>query len=159
MVSLKPITSVSQKKTKKMTLSSTNPKGKNGSSQLSQSKNGKDSKKKTSKPSTGDSRGNPLGNKKMSIPDELLPEFCRRIGANGTNERMKVINDFVKDYPKTSVRQVTLKFAELVTKEKPDYVEALEKKAGRAFSFFLRPKYYHLLPDNERPDEWEKYKK
>lgn len=157
MVSLNPTTPTSLKKPKKTTISSTNSKGKNGSSQVTQTKPGKENKKKQS---IGDNaRGNPLGNKKMSIPDNLLPEFCRRIGANGTNERMKVINEFVKDYPKTSVRQVTLKFAELVTKEKPDYVEALEKKAGRAFSFFLRPKYYHLLPEDERPENWEKYKK
>jgi SWI/SNF-related matrix-associated actin-dependent regulator of chromatin subfamily A member 5 len=46
------------------------------------------------------------GNKRMSIPEELFPEFCRLIGATGTAQRMKLINDFVEKYPDVSVRQV-----------------------------------------------------
>lgn len=159
MVSVKSNGSSATKKIiKKSTGAIGNAKGTSLSLQGSQGKSGKDAKKKPLRPSIGENnRGNPLGNKKMSVPDDLLPDFCRRIGARGTNERMKVINSFVKDHPKTSVRQVTLKFAELVTKDKPDCVEALEKKSGRAFSFFLRPKFYHMLPENERPENWEKY--
>ena len=157
-VAVKPSGSNSAKKVKKTSTNVGNAKMKQSSS--STQKNSKQNKKKPLRPSIGENnRGNPLGNKKMSVPDDLLPDFCRRISAKGTNERMKVINGFVKDHPKTSVRQVTLKFAELVTKEKPDCVETPEKKAGRAFNFFLRPKYYHLLPDDERPQNWKMYAK
>ena len=40
----------------------------------------------------------------MAVPEEVLPELCRRIGANGTHERLKLINEFVKDHPMTSIR-------------------------------------------------------
>ena len=97
------------------------------------------------------------GNKRMSIPDELFPEFCRRISAQGTGERMKLINQFAEDYPTVSVRQVTLRLGEITTKELPECVEPPEKKAGRAFMFYLRPKFYKFLPEDERPNEWERY--
>ena len=32
-----------------------------------------------------------------------------------------------------------------------------EKKQGRAFMFYLRPKFYKYLPPDERPNDWEKY--
>lgn len=98
------------------------------------------------------------GNKRMSIPEELFPEFCRLIGAHGTGERMKLINDFVEENQSVSVRQVTMKFAEVSTKTRPECIPEPEKKSGRAFMFFLRPRFYHLLPEDERPDRWEFYK-
>lgn len=112
-------------------------------------------KKKISPP------GNPLGNKRMSVPDELLPDFCRRIGAHVTRKRMPTINAFVKDHPEVSIRQVTFKFADITTKYLPGCIPKPEKPKGkgRAFTFFLRPRFYHLLPENERPPEWEKYAK
>lgn len=104
-------------------------------------------------------RGNPLGNKRMSVPEELVPDLCRRIGAQGTNKRMKVINDFARDHPSTSVRQVTFKFSEVVTRILPECVPMPEKRFGRAVSFYLRPRFYHYLPAEERPNNWEKYAK
>lgn len=101
--------------------------------------------------------GNPLGNKRMAVTDEGLRELCQIIGPQGTNERMRVINDFAKAHPETSVRQVTIRFGEIVTKYLPACVEPPEKKAGRAVTFFLRPRLYHYLAENERPLNWEKY--
>jgi hypothetical protein len=97
------------------------------------------------------------GNKRMSIPEELFPEFCKRIGANGTGERMKLINQFAEDHPTVSVRQVTLRLGEITTKDMPACVEAPEKKNGRAFMFYLRPRFYKFLPEDERPKGWENY--
>ena len=100
------------------------------------------------------------GNKRMAIPDEHFPEFCRRIGANGTAERMKLINQFAEEHPTVSVRQVTLKLGEITTKTVPGCITQpaeREKKAGRAFVFYLRPRYYKYLPPEERPADWEKY--
>jgi hypothetical protein len=96
------------------------------------------------------------GNKRMSIPDELIPEFCRRIGAHSTGERMKLINAFVDENPSISVRQVTIKFSEVTTRKVPSWMPTPEKK-GRAFMFYLRGRYYHLLEENERPENWQKY--
>lgn len=95
------------------------------------------------------------GNKRMSIPDDLLPEFCRRIGAHGTGERVNVINKFVEDNPAISIRQVTLKLSEITTRERPPWVPEPDKKQGRAFMFYLRPRFYPLLPENERPEGWQ----
>merc|ERR1712048_1151433 len=105
--------------------------------------------------------GNPLGNKRMSVPKELLPELCSIIGSRGTRKRMEVINNFVKDHPLVSIRQVTLKFSELTTRHPPGCVPEPEKikGTGRAFLFFLRPRFYYLLPEKERPRNWEKYAK
>lgn len=114
-------------------------------------------KKKKKLSSTFTNRVTSLGNKRMSIPDELLPEFCRMIGATGTNERVRVINQFALEHPETSVRQVTFKFSEVTTRTLPGCVPEQEKKGGRAFMFYLRPRYYHLLPEGERPNDWEKY--
>jgi hypothetical protein len=97
------------------------------------------------------------GNKRMSIPEELFPDFCRRIGANGTGERMKLINQFAEENPTVSVRQVTLRLGEITTKDLPKCVEPPEKKTGRAFMFYLRPRFYKYLPEGERPDGWEQY--
>lgn len=96
------------------------------------------------------------GNKRMSIPDALFPEFCRRIGAHGTGERMKLINAFVEEHPSISVRQVTIKFSEITTRTMPSWMPVPEKK-GRAFMFYLRGRFYHLLPEDERPENWQKY--
>jgi len=112
-----------------------------------------ENKKKISPP------GNPLGNKRMSVPDELLPDFCARIGASGTRKRMQTINDFVKDHSSVSIRQVTFKFSEITTKNLPSCIPKPEKTKGkgRAFTFFLRPRFYHLLPVDQRPEDWERY--
>lgn len=96
------------------------------------------------------------GNKRMAIPDEHFPEFCRRIGAMGTGERMKLINQFAEEHPTVSVRQVTLKLGEITTKEMPACVKPPDKKNGRAFMFYLRPRFYKFLPADERPEGWEK---
>ena len=89
------------------------------------------------------------GNKRMTIPEELFPEFCRRISASGTGERMNVINRFVDDHPTISVRQVTLRLTEITTRVKPACVPESKdksKKGGRAFMFYLRPCFYKYLP-------------
>ena len=92
----------------------------------------------------------------MSIPKELFPEFCQRIGATGTAQRMKLINKFVEDYPDISVRQVTLKFSDVTTKDCPAGIQPPEKKSGRAFQFYLRPKFYCVLrPEDMKPEGWE----
>jgi hypothetical protein len=78
---------------------------------------------------------------------------------HGTGERMSVINKFVADNPVVSVRQVTLKFSEVTTRDRPQCVpeKKLSKKVGRAFMFYLRPRFYRYLPPDERPVDWEKY--
>ncbi len=96
------------------------------------------------------------GNKRMSIPDDAFPEFCRRIGVHGTGERRKLINDFAEEHPTTSVRQVTIKLGEITQKEPPPCVDMTGRKV-RAFMFYLRPKFYKFLPPDERPKDWEKY--
>jgi SWI/SNF-related matrix-associated actin-dependent regulator of chromatin subfamily A member 5 len=108
-------------------------------------------KKKISPP------GNPLGNKKMSVPDELLPFLCKRVTAEGTRKRMQVIQDFSKEHPAVSIRQVTFKFTDITTKDRPACVPEAEKPKGkgRAFIFYLRPRFYNLLPEDERPKNWE----
>jgi hypothetical protein len=99
------------------------------------------------------------GNKRMKIPDELFPEFCRRVSAYGTGERMKVINAFVDDHHSVSVRQVTMRFSEVTTRERPGCIPDVKfvKKTGRAFMFYLRPCFYKYLPPSERPVDWEQY--
>jgi hypothetical protein len=97
------------------------------------------------------------GNKRMTIPDELFPDFCHRIGAEGTGERMKLINQFVEENPTISVRQVTMRLAEITTRDRPECISASERKGGRAFIFYLRPCFYKHLPPDERPEGWEKY--
>jgi len=105
-------------------------------------------------------RNTSQGNKPMAIPANIFPEFCRRIGASGTGGRMKLINKFVEDYPHISVRQVTLRFCDITTRERPECVTEIKvppKKVGRAFMFFLRPAFYKYLPESERPTDWERY--
>ncbi|CAB9513014.1 ISWI chromatin-remodeling complex ATPase ISW2 [Seminavis robusta] len=97
------------------------------------------------------------GNKRMAIPDEVFPEFCRRIGAAGTGERNTLINQFVEDNPTISLRQVSIKMSEITTKDRPAWIPPPEKKGGRAFMFYLRPRHYKHLPPNERPEGWEVY--
>lgn len=100
------------------------------------------------------------GNKRMMIPDEVFPEFCRRIG-QGTGNRVQLINQFVEDYPTISARQVTLKFAEVCARNRPECVEPesaqKKKKMGRTFMFYLRPCYYKHLNPEQRPNDWETY--
>jgi len=99
------------------------------------------------------------GNKRMAIPEDLLPHLCRKIGAHGTRKRMQTIEDFCKAYPTVSVRQATFKFADITTLTRPACIPEPPKPKGkgRAFLFLLRPRFYHLLPENERPLDWEKY--
>jgi SLIDE len=98
------------------------------------------------------------GNKKMSIPEDLFPEFCRRITAGGTWEREKFAKDFAADHPTVSMRQVSMKLTEVTTRDRPACVEETVKKAGtRAITFYLRPRYYKYLPEDERPPDWERY--
>jgi hypothetical protein len=97
------------------------------------------------------------GNKRMAIPVELFPDFCGRISAEGTGERMKLINQFADEHPTISVRQVTIRLGEITTRELPACVKPPEKKNGRAFMFYLRPRFYKYLSADERPEEWEKY--
>jgi len=102
------------------------------------------------------------GNKRMSIPEEHFPDFCRRISANGTGQRMNLINKFSEENPTVSVRQVTIRFGEITTKDRPACIKPVdnkdrEKKVGRAFTFYLRPRFYKYLPPDERPDNWETY--
>ena len=98
------------------------------------------------------------GNKRMSIPDELFPDLCRRVSANGTSERARIITQFVEENPTISNRQVTIRMGEITTRDKPDCIaEAPAKKSGRSFVFYLRPMFYKFLPEDERPADWEKY--
>uniref|UniRef100_A0A7S3DQ23 Uncharacterized protein n=1 Tax=Entomoneis paludosa TaxID=265537 RepID=A0A7S3DQ23_9STRA len=96
------------------------------------------------------------GNKRMSIPDELFPEFCRRISAEGTSERQNLINRFIEENPTISNRQVTMKMAEVTTRTRPACVPTPQKKCSR-FMIFLRPAFYKYLPEEERPENWEAY--
>jgi SWI/SNF-related matrix-associated actin-dependent regulator of chromatin subfamily A member 5 len=96
------------------------------------------------------------GNKRMSIPDEDFPEFCRRIGAHGTGERMKVINQFVDEHPTTSIRQVTLTLGRITCKDPPACVDMTGRKI-RPFMFYLRPRFYKYLPPGDRPKDWERF--
>mmetsp|Transcript_17420 Transcript_17420/g.37613 ORF Transcript_17420/g.37613 Transcript_17420/m.37613 type:complete len:1527 (-) Transcript_17420:110-4690(-) len=102
-------------------------------------------------------KGASKGSIPMSLPERLLPEFCSRITANGTNQRMEVINGFTKDHPETSARQATIKFADLTTKDRPSCVPPPGKKVGkgRSVTFYVRPRFYHMLPEEERPTGWE----
>jgi len=118
-------------------------------------------KKSTEKNSNGEAkprRVTSLGNKRMDVTDEMMPELCRRIGIQGTNKRMDLINQFALDYPDASVRQITLKFADIVTKVLPECVPPVtEKRKGKGTVFYLRPRMYRLLPAADRPDDWEAY--
>lgn len=102
-------------------------------------------------------KGASKGSIPMSLPERLLPEFCSRITANGTNQRMDIINGFTKNHPETSARQATIKFTDLTTKDRPPCVPPPGKKIGkgRSVRFYLRPRFYHMLPEDERPDGWE----
>jgi len=101
-----------------------------------------------------------LGNKRMSVSDDTLPDLCRRIGIQGTNKRMDLINKFASDYPDASVRQVTIKFSEITVKVRPACVEKRPKesvkKKGKGTVFYLRPRMYKYLPEEERPKvDWQ----
>lgn len=130
--------STSSKKTKKST-SKTSSSSKGGG--------GKSPKNMMIKKSNGQlkARITSNGNKKMSIPDDVFPELCRRISANGTGERVSLINKFCEDYPTISMRQVTLKLSEITTRE----------RVNGKFIFYLRPRFYPLLPEEERPSGWK----
>lgn len=103
--------------------------------------------------------GSRLGSKPMAVPEELIPVLVQRISINGTDRRIKLIDEFVKDYPDTSNRQVTFKVAELTTKDKPACAPDPKRRdgPGRAVHFYLRPRFYHMLPEADRPEGWEKY--
>jgi len=99
------------------------------------------------------------GNKRMSIPDDIFPEFCRRIGANGNASRTSLVNEFVDENPTISARQVTLRLNEITTKDRPACVPEAppEKKKGPKFMFYLRPCFYKYLQEDQRPDGWEEH--
>ncbi len=110
-----------------------------------------------SSPSYIKPKGASKGSTPMAMPEHLLPVFARLISANGTSQRMDVINGFIKDHPETSARQATIKFTELTTKDRPSCISLPDKKTGkgRQVTFYVRPRHYHMLPDEERPDGWE----
>lgn len=147
------------KKRKTEQAASSSKKGSKKSTATASTASGKKSPKLMIKKADGQlkQRVTSNGNKRMAIPEELVPEFCRRIGVNGTGERVAVINQFVEDHPTISIRQVTLKMTEMTMRERPAWVPEHTRKqgAGRAFMFYLRPRYYHYLPEDERPDNWE----
>jgi len=99
--------------------------------------------------------GRGKGSIPMSIPESLMPEFCRRISAAGTRARLDVINGFAKDYPETSMRQAQIKFTEVTTRDRPPCIPPPGKTTGRSILFYLRPRYYHMLEECERPENWE----
>ena len=121
----------------------------------------KEKKKPGPKPkkveSKGDSEKRKSGGFKMSVPEELLPEFAKLIGVDGTNMRNDIINDFTASHPNTSARQVTIKFAEMATKNRPETAKEAPKQGGRgrAVWYYLRPIFYYLLDESERPEGWE----
>ena len=86
-----------------------------------------------------------------------MPIFCQLISANGTDRRMDVINEFIKDHPVTSARQATQRFTEFTVKDRPSCVPPPGKKSGkgRTVMFYLRPRMYPMLPEEERPYGWE----
>lgn len=112
-------------------------------------------------PGKAPGRGPGKGSTPMTIPDELLPEYCRRITAEGTDARMEIINGFAQDHPQVSIRQSTIKFIDLTTKDRPSCLGDFQKEdrkgmgKGRKVKFYLRPKFYHLLDHEKRPQGWE----
>lgn len=128
---------------------------------IESAKNPAPAKKQKKKPASSLAKTNPnhKGSIRMAVTDELLPELCRRIGSNGTNKRMKTIEEFSRDFPGASVRQVTFKFAEITTRDRPSCVTAKPERSGpgRSFDFYLCPRLYHLLPEDERPQDWETF--
>ena len=105
----------------------------------------------------GESEKKKSGGFKMSVPENLLPEFAKLIGVDGTNMRNDIINDFTASHPNTSARQVTIKFSEMATKKRPETAKEAPKQGGRgrAVWYYLRPMFYHLLEESERPSGWE----
>lgn len=112
-------------------------------------------------PGKAPGRGPGKGSVPMTIPDSLLPEYCRRITAEGTDARMDVINGFAQDHNQVSIRQSTIKFVELTTKDRPPCLGDIKKEdrkgmgKGRKVKFYLRPKFYHMLLESDRPEGWE----
>lgn len=98
------------------------------------------------------------GNKRMVVPEDLVPDLCRRISAHGTGERIKLIEKFAEDHPGVSMRQITFKFSELATRSRPSCIDKPPKnakKGGRSFMFYLRPAFYRHLAPEDRPENWE----
>eukprot|EP00986_Skeletonema_menzelii_P002857 scaffold833_cov145-Skeletonema_menzelii.AAC.17 len=112
-------------------------------------------------PGKAPGRGPGKGSVPMTIPDSLLPEYCRRITAEGTDARMDVINGFAQDHPQVSIRQSTIKFVDLTTKDRPTCLGEIKREdrkgmgKGRKVKFYLRPKFYHMLDEGARPEGWE----
>jgi hypothetical protein len=49
-----------------------------------------------------------------------------------------------------------MKFTEITTKDCPTGITPPEKRSGRAFQFYLRPKFYsYLRPEDRKPENWE----
>lgn len=97
------------------------------------------------------------GNKRMAIPEELFPEFCQLVTADGVWKRDQLVSDFVSNHPTISMRQVNMKLAEITTRNRPDCVSEPRGKVGRAVTFYLRPRYYKYLEEDQRPRDWERY--
>ena len=152
---------VSGRKKAKKRKAETSPPKKPETTSTQKAKQSGPSKKKVKLMKTSDgqlkNRVTSQGNKRMFVPDELVPELCRRISATGTGERMKVIQKFAEDHPTVSQRQVTIKFAEIAVRERPPCIPDVKfvKKAGRAFMFYLRPAFYKHLAPEDRPENWE----
>lgn len=91
------------------------------------------------------------GNKRMSIPDELFPEFCRKIGPHGNASRTSLVNSWIEEHPTISARQVTLRLNDITTKHRPACVPEAppEKKKGPKFMFYLRPCFYRYLREDQ----------
>lgn len=102
-------------------------------------------------------KGQSKGSVPMALPERLLPEFAKLITVNGTNQRVEIINGFTMSHPEVSARQATMKFSELTTKDRPSFVPPPGKKIGkgRAVTFYLRPRFYHMLDEGDRPEGWE----
>ena len=112
-------------------------------------------------PGKAPGRGPGKGSVPMTIPDSLLPEYCRMISAEGTDARMDVINNFAQAHSQVSIRQSTIKFVELTTKDRPVCMGEIKKEdrkgmgKGRKVKFYLRPRFYHMLLEDDRPEGWE----
>ena len=95
---------------------------------------------------------------KWKRPGNVLNYLWKGTGIhNAWLKVVEVIQDFSKEHPAVSIRQVTFKFTDITTKDRPACVPEAEKPKGkgRAFIFYLRPRFYNLLPEDERPKNWE----
>jgi len=97
------------------------------------------------------------GNKAMAIPEDLFPVFCQFVTADGVWKRENLVEAFVNSHPLISMRQVSIKLADITTRNRPACVGPPTGKTGRAVVFYLRPRYYKYLRPEQRPPDWERY--